>query len=270
MNTHLFTQSGLYQIIKPTNAPDDEEFDYSKHYADFFEYMANQGAAEYDNPDWLKAKIDEQSKKFIADFRTVFEDGDPGNVEGALETNACFNDADEYFDAIRMKFAGNLFEAVMAAFFNHANVSDGRLQPFAEFESSFGSEDDFSGVDGWLVSASGIRIPVNAKHLANDAVTKNDAFDKLKASKLDFVKQYSASCPDGLADVLKTPDGVIFTDSVVGKSECGREFKHEQFPDVIVIDECGLFAACGNHANSVPNVTFWRAALNDFKSSFCN
>lgn len=88
--------------------------------------MANQGAAEYDNPDWLKAKIDEQSNKFIADFRTVFEDGDPGNVEGALEINKDFDTADAYFDAIRMKFAGNLLEAVMATFFNHANVSDGR------------------------------------------------------------------------------------------------------------------------------------------------
>lgn len=80
----------------------------------FFECMANRGAAEYDNPDWLKAKIDEQSNKFIADFRTVFEDGDPGDVEGALEINKDFDTADAYFDAIRMKFAGNLLEAVMA------------------------------------------------------------------------------------------------------------------------------------------------------------
>lgn len=128
MNAQLFTQSGLYQTIKPTNAPDDEEFDCSKHYADFFEYMANQGAAEYDNPDWLKAKIDEQSNKFIADFRTVFEDGDPGNVEGALKINEDFKTADAYFEAIRMKFAGDLLEAVMAAFFNHANVGNRNIR----------------------------------------------------------------------------------------------------------------------------------------------
>lgn len=205
--------------------------------------MADRGADEYIKPDWLKNEIDERSKEFIADFRVVFENGEPDNIKGALEKNECFKTPDEYFNALRMKFAGNLLEAVMTAYFKHANVLDGRLHAFTSFESSFDGDDDASGVDGWLVSANGLRIPVNAKHLAHDAVTKNAPFDKLKASKLDFVKTWAVLYSDAVCDALKTPDGVIFTDAAVGRSKRGCEFKHEKFPDIIVIDAIGLFDA---------------------------
>lgn len=48
MNKLLFQKSGLYQVIKDTNAPDNDEFDYSKHYVDFFEFMSTEGALAYD------------------------------------------------------------------------------------------------------------------------------------------------------------------------------------------------------------------------------
>lgn len=267
MNKRLFQKIGLYQVIKDTNAPDNDEFNYSKHYVEFFEYMVNQGASEYNNPDWLRVAIHEQSKKFIDEFRPIFEDNNDDNINGALEKNKCFNNANEYFNALRMKFAGNLLEAIMDAFFNHANVGNGRLQPFTKFESSFGGDDDAAGVDAWLVSADGIRIPVNAKHLAFDGMTKNDAFMKLKANKLDSLKSISRINPSLLIDAMKTPDGVIFTDAAIGRNVKSREFKREQFPDVVVIDESELFKTIGKHDNNIPNIAFWKAAFDDAKNS---
>lgn len=269
MNKKLFTKDGLYQVVNPTNAPDYDEFDYSEHYRKFFVHMSKTGAEEYTSPKYLREAITECSKGFTRDFRLVFEDGDVNNVAEALAVNKCFESAKDYFGALCKKFAGNLLEAIMDAFFKCANIDDSRLQPFSKFESTFGTDDDAKGVDGWLVSDGKMKIPVNAKHLAFDGITKDDVFMKLKASKHDFAKEYAEEHPELAYDVLvKTPAGVIFTDSAIGRNEYGRKLKQEQHPDVVVIDETGIFTAVGHHNDSIANVDFWNRALGLFEETF--
>lgn len=255
----LFSKDALYAVINPINALDETEYDYEKFYVGFFEAMKTECAA-YTKPEWLKARIHKQSVDFIADFRAAFcgtPDIDKINRQ-VLECNKGFKNMDEYFNALRMKFAGNLLEAVMEVFFKHSNSFDPRLQAFTKYEGTNNSSDDFNGVDGWLSSADGIRIPVNAKHLANDAITHEEAYDKL----------FRAACREWRTAGVwtkceKLPVGVIFTDSCVGRSEAGREMKSEKFPDVIIIDETTLFKAIGTPANSIPNLAFWNAAFTE-------
>lgn len=255
----LFSKAALYAVINPINALDETEYDYEKFYVGFFEAMKTECAA-YTKPEWLKTRIHKQSVDFIADFRAAFcdtPDIDKINRQ-VLKCNKGFKNMDEYFNELRMKFAGNLLEAVMEVFFKHSNSFDPRLQAFTKYEGTNNSSDDFNGVDGWLSSADGIRIPVNAKHLANDAITHEDVYNKL----------FKAACIEWRATGVwtkceKLPFGVIFTDSCVGRSKAGREMKSEKFPDVIIIDETTLFKAIGAPANGIPNLAFWNAAFTE-------
>ena len=255
----LFSKDALYAVINPINALDETEYDYEKFYVGFFEAMKTECAA-YTKPEWLKTRIHKQSVDFIADFRAAFcdtPDIDKINRQ-VLKCNKGFKNMDEYFNELRMKFTGNLLEAVMEVFFKHSKSFDPRLQAFTKYEGTNNSSDDFNGVDGWLSSADGIRIPVNAKHLANDAITHEEAYNKL----------FKAACREWRTAGVwtkceKLPVGVIFTDSCVGRSEAGREMKSEKFPDVIIIDETTLFKAIGTTANSIPNLAFWNAAFTE-------
>lgn len=257
----LFSKSALYAVINPINALDETEYDYEKFYVGFFEAMKTECSA-YTKPEWLKTRIHKQSVDFIADFRAAFcdtPDIDKINKQ-VLECNKGFKNMDEYFNALRMKFAGNLLEAVMEVFFKHSNSFDPRLQAFTKYEGTNNSSDDFNGVDGWLSSADGIRIPVNAKHLANDVITREKVYKDLKSAADTEWQEYDDAV---WVKCKKLPRGVIFTDSCVGRSEAGREMKSEKFPNVIIIDETTLFKAIGTPANSIPNLAFWNAAFTE-------
>lgn len=255
----LFSKSALYAVINPVNALDESEYDYAKFYINFFEAMKTD-CLLYTKPEWLKERIHKQSEDFITDYRAAFcdtPDIDKINKD-VLKYNKTFKNMDDYFNAMRMKFAGNLLEAVMEVFFKHSNSFDSRLQAFTKYEGTNNSSDDANGVDAWLTSADGIRIPVNAKHLANDATTKENPYHKLQSAAL---MEWRAA---GVWDKCKNlPTGVIFTDSCIGRTEAGRQMKSEKFPDVIVIDETVLFKAIGTPANGLPNLAFWNAAYTD-------
>lgn len=254
----LFTKSALYAVINPINSLDEEDYDYSKFYTDFFSNMVT-NCANYTSPHFLEQAIDEQANAFIDDFKTAF--GNNKDIIKQTLYKTKFLTSYDYFIALRMKFAVNLLEAIAEAFFKFSNTFAPRLQPFRKYEAVNNSEDDFNGADGWLISPEGIKIAVNAKHAVNDAVIKDIQSHKLQSATLMEWRKLS---PDLYAKTQTIPSGVIFTDSCVGRPEDERKFKHEEFPGIIVIDETTLFKTIGTVSGGIPNTAFWTSAKSYF------
>ena len=250
---NLFTHKAITAVINPNSIMDDSQFDYQSAYLTFFEYMAQSGCIEYDNPVYLREKINDFGKKFIDEYKAKFL-ANPSErlIEETLELNKKRNwiTIDEYFFALRLKYVGNLFEAVMQCYFTLANVRDPRLQKFRGYEVVNGGQDDFNGVDAWLTeSRYGIKIPVNAKH-TSDAIKSFEPFQKLQSASLDELRELKKKSPEASLAALDCPSGVLFTDNIVLKP------LRKNFPNVVIITSWELYQAMGNG-----NKDFWVDAL---------
>ncbi len=254
---HLFTHKAMTAVLEPNTVMDDSQFDYNRAYLDFFEHMTQNGCIEYDNPEYLRNTINEFGKKFYEAYKTKFlAISSEKDIETAIKDNKKINivNIDEYFFDLRLKYVGNLFEAVMQCYFAHANVRDPRLQQFTGYEEVNGGDWDFKGVDAWLTEPTYcIKIPVNAKHKTIEEIKEFEAFLKLQSASREVVKELKKKDPESALAALDCPSGVLFTDNIV------REFLSKKFPDVIVIDSWTLFQALGKGA--VPNKSFWEASL---------
>lgn len=251
---NLFTHKAMTAVLKPNTVMDESQFDYSQAYLDFFEYMAQDGCIEYDNPEYLRNRINSFGKKFVEAYKTkFFAIASDSDIETAVKHNNKLT-IDEYFFDLRLKYVGNLFEAVMQCYFTLANVRDSRLQQFTGYEEVNGGDWDFKGVDAWLTEPTyGIKIPVNAKHKTIEEIREFAPFQKLQSASREVVKDLKKKSPEAALAALDCLSGVLFTDIVA------KPLLPEKFPDVIVIDSWTLFQALGKGA--VPNRSFWEASI---------
>lgn len=251
---NLFTHKAMTAVLKPNTVMDDSQFDYNQAYLDFFEYMAQNGCIEYDNPEYLRNTINEFGKKFVEEYKSKFlAIASEKDIVTSIEQNKKIT-IDEYFFDLRLKYVGNLFEAIMQCYFSLANVRDPRLQQFTGYEEVNGGDWDFKGVDAWLTESTyGIKIPVNAKHKTLEEIREFAPFQKLQSASREVVKELKKKSLEAALAALDCPSGILFTDIVA------KPLLPEKFPDVILIDSWTLFQALGKGA--VPNKSFWEASL---------
>lgn len=250
-------------VIEPNTVMDDTQFDYNQAYLDFFEQMAKDGCIEYDNPEYLRNTINEFGKKFIEDYKAKFLSIATATSASEAITQNKLRTIDEYFLALRHKYAGNLFEAVMQCYFTIANVQNPRLQKFRGYEVVNGGRDDFKGVDAWLTEPRyGIKIPVNAKHKSFEEIREFAPFQKLQSASLDVIRELKKKSPEAALAALDCPSGVLFTDNIDITKKGKKDWKplRENFPNVIIITSWELYQAMGNG-----NVGFWADALEAMK-----
>lgn len=260
---NLFTHKAMTAVINPNTVMDDSQFDYNKAFLDFFEYMAKSGCIEYDSPVYIREKINDFGKKFIEEYKDKFlANSTESLIEETLKLNKPrnWNTIDEYFFALRLKYVGNLFEAVMQCYFTLANVQDPRLQNFRDYEVVNGGQDDFNGVDAWLTeSRYGIKIPVNAKHKTSDAIKSFEPFQKLQSASLDVLRNLKKKSPEAALAAIDSPSGVLFTDNIDFRKKDWKPLR-KNFPNVVIITSWELYQAMGNG-----NVGFWADALESMK-----
>lgn len=216
-------------------------FDYYGHYKMFFTYMKTAGYAAYKTADFLKDKINEFGELFAKDYNYAVNSD--AKFKKLLEKRG-FN-LDEQVADLKLKFCGNLFEAISIIYF----VTSNPLNGFSFRQWTNGGDDDANGCDGKLVMNDNkkIIIPINAKHITHLKLSKFAPYQKLEC----WTKQQLVKNRDDLDTVmtyLNLPfTGIIITDFIAS------EFTQEKFPQIKVINGNDLHKAFGNVSSA--NIT---------------
>lgn len=228
------------------------EYDYSKFYKKFFEYMFNTGYKEYKSTDFLRKKIDYFGELFIEDYKKNIDASDNKKNQKII-----------YFSKIqdvKNKFVGNLFEMICVLYFTNCNLPE--YLSGLKFKSwDNGNDYDMLGVDGILTDDSEkLEIPINAKHSLNITINKDLPHHKLKSfhdtkisvlinnENWDLVKKYN--------DMIH---GIIITDIDVGKNQLSREMKTKKFPDIYIIncEELWKKMGCTGEKGTITKRNVW-------------
>ena len=217
-------------------------FDYYGHYKSFFTYMKTSGYAEYKTADFLKDKINEFGDLFANDYKSAVN----SDVKfKKLLDKRVYIDFDEQVANLKLKYCGNLFEALSIIYFVAANPLNG----FSFKEWTNGGDDDANGCDGTLVmnDNKNVVIPINAKHVTHLKLSKFAPYQKLECwTKQQLVKNRANS--DTVMTYLNLPfTGIIITDFIAS------DFTQEKFPQIKVINGNDLHKALGNVSSA--NIT---------------
>lgn len=250
----LFSSHAMTMIINSSLIIPDDEFNYSKYYLDFFKFMSSTGKDEYTRPDYLRGTIDKFGEHFINAYKKTFDTN--GYTEETLKKCKSYKFAtlDDYFVALRMKFAGNLFEAVVECYFKLRKPRAAGLQTVNDYMPCNGGKDDARGVDGWLVTSIS-KIPANAKHTAFMPIEKRAPFEKLTTVRMPIVQAAIRKGDPNAVAIANEPVGVLITDNTVGKTELQENFIKEEFPDIVIIDSAELYETIGKTTIGVGD--FW-------------
>jgi len=235
----LFTDTALTVNHDTSNLYPD--FAYYEAYKAFFTYMKQAGYAAYKTSDFLKDKINEFGDLFVDDYKSAVNSD--VKFKKLLEKRGI--DLDCQVADLKLKFCGNLFEAISIIYFVAANPLNG----FSFKQWTNGGDDDANGCDGILVMNDNkkIVIPINAKHITHLKLSKFAPYQKLECwIKQQLVKNRADI--DTVITYLKLPfTGIIITDFIAS------EFTQEKFPQIKVINGNDLHKAFGNVSSA--NIT---------------
>lgn len=247
---NIMSYSAMTAVLKSDEVLYKTEFDYSKYYKMFFNYMADEGYKEYTQTSFLREKIDEFGNKFIIEYEQsiITSDNDEFQKKKYLEN---------LFE-VKKKFVGNLFEMICIIYFTQCDLSK-ELYGYRLLNWDNGTENDMLGSDGSLTDDTGLLdIPINAKHSLNLTIDKDIPFHKLmsyhdrKMSELIKNKKWE------LVEKYDKLHGVIITDIDVGSSTLARKFKKEKFPDIYIINCVTLWEAMGCTDGGITKQNAWK------------
>lgn len=228
-------------------------FDYTKHFVDFFEYMAEKCSDKntlYTKSIFLRKTINDFGEHFKNDYITSFS-----NTHNKVLKQWDVNKINEKADELKKKYCGNLFEIIHGLYSKDFEIIKG-----FEFDKWCNNgKDDFMGVDGILKLSCNekIKIPMNTKHSNFEEIGKFSPFQKLGNWSLMYTRELN---DENKLEMLNLPVyGVIFTDNDT------KDWTSSNFPGIHIVNDIELCKNLGKYGKNYGKVNIWTHWYNIIK-----
>ena len=228
-------------------------FDYTKHFVNFFEYMAKNCSDEntlYTKPDFLRNKINDFGEQFKSNYIDSFSNTHKKSLK-LWDENKILEKANE----LKKKYCGNLLEIINGLYSIDFEIIKG-----FEFDTWCNNgKDDFMGVDGILVSSinQNIKISMNTKHSNFEEIGKFSPFQKLGNWSLMYTRELD---DENKLKMINLPVyGVIFTDNDT------KDWTSSNFPGIYIVNDVELCKNLGKYGKNYGKVNIWKHWYNIIK-----